>query len=473
MKMVFLFLKFFSTSTILSLIICSELKGQILSVNELFQKVKSFHPLAVQARLQPDFANAEWLRSKGGFDPELVGSLNQKSFENKEYFSLLNSELKIPTWIGADLKAGYDFNRGSFLGPENATPSNGLLYAGIAVPLGQGLLIDERRATFLQARINRNLATSKQTDLLNDLLFQAAIIYWDWFKSYNIRKIFRTSLINAQERYVAVSFNAQSGERPFIDTIEAKIQLQNIKLGLNQAELEYSNVSNLISGLIWDKYENNVKIPEKSTPALLEEEIVKTIKELPDSTISQFIANHPYLEQLRQKQNLLDVERRLKQDKLKPKVTLRYNALLEPIGSNFLTNYNINNYKWGIEFKMPLFIRKERADIKTAFLKIKENDLNLDIKTTELYNKYLNYINEWQASLAQIDLYKENVNLYEQMLNAERKLFNLGESSLFLINAREQSYINSLVKLTEIVAKNRIAYFSIFYFAGQMEKIKL
>ncbi|MBL0024856.1 MAG: TolC family protein [Saprospiraceae bacterium] len=164
----------------------------------------------------------------------------------------------------------------------------------------------------------------------------------------------------------------------------------------------------------------------------------------------------------------MDIERKLKQDKLKPVINLQYNPIIEPIGNNFLTNFSFNNYKWGVEFKMPLFLRKERGDIKITKLKIKENELILTGKFQALLNKLQVYINAWQATLEQIEIFEESVRLYEQMYISEKRLFDIGESSLFLVNSREQSYINARIKLAEMVAKNRISYYSIFYFAGKL-----
>jgi hypothetical protein len=44
---------------------------------------------------------------------------------------------------------------------------------------------------------------------------------------------------------------------------------------------------------------------------------------------------------------------------------------------------------------------------------------------------------------------------YKQLSVAERSLFDLGESSLFLINAREMSYLTSQAKYLEYAAKTK------------------
>lgn len=440
----------------------------VLTLDALYSKIQANHPLTLQAALQNTIADAELMKAKGRFDPTVAGSLNQKNFENKEYFSLLNTELKIPTWPGIDIKTGYELNRGVFLGPENSTPNNGLIFGGIAMSLGQGLFIDERRAGVSSAEIMQRYASARQRDLMNELLFNATLVYWDWFRAYNVLEVYKTSLRNAEERFNAVRFNVSSGDRPQIDTVEAKIQIQIIRIGLNQAQLDFTNASTILSGYFWNEENKNTGLNIFQKPALAENELRQSSIIFDITSPLEFVTEHPYLEQIRQKTKQLNVDRNLKKDRLKPMINLQYNPVTEAIGSNFLTNYNINNYKWGVEFKMPLFLRKERGDLKIAELKIRENEMFLNNKSQELLNKYQAYINEWRATNDQITIFEETVKLYEQMFIAEKRLFEIGESSLFLVNTREQAYINAKIKLTEFIAKNRISYYSIYYFAGKL-----
>lgn len=106
--------------------------------------------------------------------------------------------------------------------------------------------------------------------------------------------------------------------------------------------------------------------------------------------------------------------------------------------------------------------------IKLADLKIQETDLMLREKTNDIQIKFENYITEWRATPDQIEIFGKTVELYKQMLEAERRLFNIGESSLFVVNSREQAYINAQIKLTEIVAKNKVSYYAIWYFTGRL-----
>ncbi|MBK9737591.1 MAG: TolC family protein [Saprospiraceae bacterium] len=443
----------------------------ILSLDDVFNMIKIHHPLTKVADLQLVKADAELLKSKGFFDPKISTNLHQKYFDSKNYYSLFDGNITIPTWIGADVKTGYEMNRGVFLGPENATPSNGLFYAGVSFPLGQGLFIDERRAAVKGAGINQDISKMLRIGLMNDLLFDAANKYWDWFKAYNIQLIFESSLQNANQRYLAVKINAASGDRPPIDTVEAKIQLQNIALGLNQARISFKNSSLMISTLFWSNNNDHIGLNVDSKPYDFKTEITANLQNISLMNQSDFMANQPYLRQLDLKLDQLALDKRVKQDKLKPFVNLQYNPINEPINGNPFTNYSINNYKLGLEFKMPLFLRKERGDIKIADIKIKETSLELKNKAIELSNKYQAYYNEWLANLEQVNIYQETVELYEKMYNAEKRLFDIGESSLFLVNSREQSFINAKIKLIELIAKSRMSYYTIFFYSGKLMDI--
>lgn len=437
-----------------------------LSIDQLFDRVKMYHPIAQQAELQLGMADAEILKSKGGFDPVIATGLDQKQFADKSYYSLLDGGVRWATPFGATLKSGYEYNRGLFLNPENNTPASGLLYAGISLPLGQGLIIDERRAFLRSAEIGKDVAFNRRRDILNNLLYDASLHYWEWFRTFYIRDIFLNALKNADERYQAVVFNAMSGDRPGIDTVEARIQLQLIEVGLNQAALEFNNAALQFSTFFWNQ--DNVNTGINSTVAPAESLTIDMVDNLsPDLTPGRDISSsHPYIEQLRQKLLQLEIERKLKQDKLKPVINLGFNPLTEVRGSDLLGNLSLNNFKWGLEFKMPLLLRKERGELRMAEFKIKENDLELDNASVKIQNMYGSYFNEWIALREQSEIFAAVVENYRKMFVAESRLFESGESSLFLVNAREQAYINAQIKYLDILTKFRKAYYSMLYYAG-------
>ena len=145
----------------------------VLTPDDLIRLVLTRHPVARQADLQIRRGAATRLAARGGFDPKLYADLDQKYFDDKSYFSHLEGGMKVPAWFGAEVKAGFEQYSGSYLNPERTVPAGGLVAAGVNLSLGQGLWIDQRRATLFTARLYQQATVVERQLILNDLLFDA------------------------------------------------------------------------------------------------------------------------------------------------------------------------------------------------------------------------------------------------------------------------------------------------------------
>ena len=144
-----------------------------------------------------------------------------------------------------------------------------------------------------------------------------------------------------------------------------------------------------------------------------------------------------------------------------PKIDLEYSYISEP---SYINNTNFENYKAGLNFSFPLFLRKERGNLKLAQFKVQNTQLELDLEKLQLTNK----INSQQAELTSLvkqkDLISKLVGNYQVMLLSEERLFSFGESSLFLINARENNLV--LSQISELALQNK-------YFNSNAELFKV
>ena len=92
----------------------SQSNTTVFTFEEFINLVKSNHPIAIQANLQVEKGQAYLLKSRGGFDPKIYGTAGQKYFDDKQYYSLINGGIKVPTWFGITVEAGYQTNEGIF-----------------------------------------------------------------------------------------------------------------------------------------------------------------------------------------------------------------------------------------------------------------------------------------------------------------------------------------------------------------------
>jgi outer membrane protein TolC len=415
--------------------------------------VMNNHPLAKQANLHVQFGEQAVLKAKGGFDPKLYHQFDHKNLQNNTYYSLNNAGLKIPTWYGIEVKTGFESNRGIFLNPEEKTPTSGLWYGGVAVNLGKGLVIDERRAELFKAKLYQQSTIYEQKLQLNELLYEAGYSYWNWFHAHQSLTVLNDAYNIALERLNAIKRSVELGDRSAIDTVEAWIQVQNRLSMLKNFEATTRTTESKLSSFLWSEKLEPLEIDTLTTPITMDDVTIEKPNYLAESDEHAIIENHPYIQIKNFKIDQLDIEKRLKQEMLKPQLTLHYNILNEPINYNPWNTVSVNNYKMGIGLEMPLFLRKERGDLHLSKLKIQDERLALENNKVTLVTKINVAKIEVENSLMQIEINKKIISDSKLLLDAEKQLFNTGESSLFLINSREITFIQAKLKLIEEIVK--------------------
>ena len=432
------------------------------SYNEFLGYVKKYHPLVKNANLELNKAQANLMMARGGFDPKIEVDFSKKQFKDSDYYSILNSSFKIPTWYGIEIKASFDNNEGIYLNPENSVPNQGLTSLGIFVPLGQGLFINQRMADVRKAKMQIQLSNAERKLLAISVLYEGSVAYFNWKKNYNEVKLYENYLKNAQIRFKGIQSLIQQGDKPAIDSIEAGIIVKNRLLSLEDSRLKLNKAKLELSNFLW--LENNIPL-ELSDELIPEEKLELTIQETlktNDLLNSEFsIVNHPKINALQSKIDILNVDRKLKANMLLPKIDLGYSYLSEP---SYFDNYQFEDYKIGLNFYFPLFLRKERGSLKLAKFKVQETEFALALEKVQLTNKINAQKIEIASILKQKELIKELVEDNSVMLNSEERLFSFGESSMFLINSRENNLVTA--QLSFIAIENR-------YFISNSELFKI
>src|SRR4051812_47029044 len=106
-----------------------------------------------------------------------------------------------------------------------------------------------------------------------------------------------------------------------------------------------------------------------------------------------------------------------------------------------------NNYKYGIEFGLPLFLRQGRGEYNMSKIKIQTAFLQRDQTILEAENKVKDYFNQVITLVQQVSLFEQAYSNYTRLLKAEETKFAIGESSLFLLNSRENKLLETKQKL--------------------------
>ncbi len=447
-----------------------------LSLNAIQAWIAESHPLARSASLERERAKALLLESRGLFDPKLYAGWDQKHFDNKDYFGVGEGGLKIPTPWGVEFKAAFQQTRGIFLNPMLNVPQNGQLNLGVKVNALQGLRIDEARSRRQQAEIELSRSQALYRAGLAELYITASDIYWNWWNAYHQLQRFEYAVELAQQRLEGIVEGFLQGDMPAVDTLETFIQVQSRQNEYNDALIAYQQASLDLANFFGGD--------EDMANALLRTyEPVREYNpnELPQAPAQQILLQnletiHPDLIDLERQREQLAVEQRWAKEQLLPKLNVEYNFLGDgwdlmnaaptegqPAGFNQLI---AQNFKWGLQFEMPIFFRKARGKLEQVKVKAAQTELKREQKSISLTNKVKNYFLELQNLNNQIQLLSQMVDNYARLLEAERIKFDIGESSVFLLNTREQKLIESQLKLVKTKSTYLKAWWKLQWAAG-------
>jgi outer membrane protein TolC len=466
-------INFFTSLFLCSILLASNIvlgQQKTLGLDETLNIIRKFHPVAKQADLLVTIANASLQSTRGAFDPAVYVNSERKTFDGKNYYSYSNPELKIPTWFGIDVKAGFENNIGDQMDPMFSPGKS--TYAGFSFPVLKNLLFDKRRAALQQGKIMVNMSSQDRLLAVNDLLYDAADAYWAWVSAHQSYRILTNTLQINSARFENIKQLFVGGDRAAIDTTEALSQLQSIETMQLQSWLNLQKQRLLLSNFLWKESDAPFELTEDIIPDSSWNNVLVQGYPLPSlvDALSSASTKHPKLLMLDYKTDILEVDRRAKFQGLLPTFNINYNFLNKGYGSKgFFENALFqNNYKYGFQFGLPLLQRQSRGEYSMAKIKLKSQQLENMQQRLEIENKVKFSFNELLALQQQVLLFDKNVKNQKLLLSAEETKFSIGESSLFLINSRENKLLESEQKLAELKTKFFKSILSVQWSAGQL-----
>ncbi len=444
---------------------------EIFTASAFYDNIRLNHPLVRQSALFREEVRAEIMQARGAFDPKLFATFDRKEFGRDLYYNKWQTGLLVPLKLaGADVKITYDDNTGLYINPEDNVPNTGLLAVGLSVPLGQGLLTDARRTALRQAQAATTLAEADRLKLINKTLFDAAKTYWDWFLAYRQFQLVDEGYGLADTRFRAVRQRAALGDAAMIDTTEALITAQDRLVQRQQAGVDLKNARLAVSTFLWADGSTPVDlpasvVPESPTNVVLPESVVQTL-------LDSAAKRHPELLKLDGKAQQLALDERFWRQMIRPQVNVSALFLSKTdtpgVGYNLSSYYAFRpeNHKIGVDFVLPVFLRKERGKLRQ--IQVKQQQVVFDRQQTnrDILNDIRAAYNSVQALANQLTTQGQTVQNQEILLRAEQQKFDLGESSLFLVNTRESKLIDMRIKREELRAKYQKAIAQLYFTAG-------
>ena len=424
-----------------------------LKLMQVLQSIDTHYPQVKIARLEVIKASGAFVNAKGRFDPLLEASTRSQPAGG--YINNYgDTQLTIPTlYNGVKLFAGYRNGEGNWpIYYQNyLTNSGGEYRAGLSLPLLRDRLIDKER-TGLLSSTQLMLAKEEDAEVIKIKIYQEAIkTYWQWVEAGLQLNTFKQLLHLAEKRQHAIEQQASLGDLPKLAISENLQQITQRKQILNHGQMIFEQSAVNLSLYFRDS---------KGRP------IVPKAQSLPDLASTSYrveapLSEHPGIKKLNHYATMMRLKRNQARNELLPNL----DATAYTFKQNGTGGYPLllpQAAMIGVSFKFPLLQRQAKGKLIQAESELRQVCVEKKFLFEQLNNEFANMLIGIKRSRQQVSLLKKELTLAQKVQQGEATKFYQGDSTLFLVNQREQmttqvqlNTLHAQVQLEELKARAR------------------
>ncbi|MGZ8491714.1 MAG: TolC family protein [Gemmatirosa sp.] len=420
------------------------------------RRVAAHHPVVRQARLGVDHAREEQRVARGAFDPTVSAAWDRKTFGTVAYYDYATAALTVPTPVGVDVKLGYERTAGRYAGPDRRTPAGGLFTLGVALPLGQRMLTDERRTALVVARALRDGAEADRDAVVNRTLLQASRDYARWYEAERRVAISREGVALADFRLGAVRRRVAAGEAAALDTTEALLEAHRREVQLVEAAQAAYSARLTVEAHLWDARGLPDSLPANAAPSAA----VRALAAEP-ALVAQWAAAaaraHPDVARAGARLEQAAAQRRLAVQQQLPYAALELGALGDAGGGIPAAGASADDLKVGAVVRAPLLYLRERGRANAASLRVEQQRVERERVRRDVAVGVRIAAGEVGAVSRAADAQRAATAQARLLLRGEQRRFEAGESTLFLVNVRERALLDEELRLAALEARGLVA----------------
>ncbi len=414
-----------------------------LTLGEVLASVETVHPLLDAARRDIDAAEAEQLAADGAFDP--LWRTRASVFAGGYDYARVDTLIEEPTPLwGASFFVGYRYGRGKIQDyyQELETLRYGEVRAGVQVPLWRNGPIDRRRAAIARADLGYEIAELGVIASRIDTVRLATVRYVEWVAAGSRVEVAQTLLSIAVARDAQVAARAARGEMPAIERMEnERLVLQReagvvaADRGLVQAALELS--------LYYRGRDGRPRVPSAARlpasmpePRALDAASVGRARALAE-------ARRPELQRFERARLQLEVDRDLADNQAAPAIDLMLFAS-QDIGPRdtadvTLSRAHVPQIEAAVLVEIPVLNRVANGRSAAATAGMARVELQREFAIDRVRAEVRDAVSALDAARRRIALVRREVEVAGLLEAGERQRFEAGDSTLFVVNLREQA----------------------------------
>jgi outer membrane protein TolC len=440
-----------------------------LALPAFLAQVVANHPTAQQATLVRRQIAADLRAARGGFDPVVTAIWDLKRFNGVGYFDEFDARITVPTPWGLDFKLGWENAAGEIINPERKTPANGLLSAGVSLPIGARLLTDERRTALRQAELADDAAEAERLGAVGRLVQQAAREWGNWAEASARARIAAEGVTLAQFRLDATRRRVLAGDAAAIDSVEAAGEFERRQVQLIEAEAAAIGARLIAATFLW----RADGAPDSLGAARQPGATIPSALATGPAARRRLAAAHPLVAQARAHALQAEAQRRLTATQVLPSASLDVASLAAGTDIEALRAGTGTDYKASLGVRAPLYGRREWARYRAA----QDRARQLTWERDRLVREVELAIERAEVELAAVERQAEGqrrvVAAAEAVLRAEQRRFDVGETSLLVVNLRERALLDERLREAQLVARRAQAIGALVAALGTPEVLRL
>lgn len=441
--------------------------GGSLTLDAFLARVVATHPVARQADWTRRQVSAELRAARGGFDPAVVATWDLKRFNGVGYYDEVDARLTVPTPWGVDLKLGWDRAAGQIINPERKTPGAGLLAAGVSIPVGPRLVTDERRTALRQAELADEAADADRLGALARLTQGAAREWGAWAEAEARARIADEGVTLAAFRLEAVRRRVAAGDAAPIDSVEAVAEWERRRVAALEAAATRASARLLVAGYLWREDGAPDSLAAGAVPGL-----AMTFMVPPGpATVRRAVESHPTVAQARARFLQADAQRRLSAFSVLPTASVEVSSLAAGTSFGAVPTSGGSDYKAAASVRLPLLARRELGRLAATEARARQLAIDRDRLRREVELTAERARVELEAVVAQGEAQARVVAASEALLAAEQRRFDVGESSLLLVNLRERAVLDERLRAAQLLGRRATAWGTLVAALGTPEAV--
>lgn len=417
-----------------------------LTLDKVLQSVTEYYPKIKIARLEITKAQGAHLSALGKFDPSLDASTRSQPAGG--YINNYgDTQISVPTFYnGVQLFAGYRNGNGNWpIYYQNyLTNSGGEYRAGLSLPLLRDRLIDKERTDLLTTAESIELKKHDMEAIKIKIYQETIKAYWQWVEAGWQLKTFKELLKLARKRQVAIEQQANQGDLARLAITENTQQIVQREQLLNQGRMIFEQAAINLS-LYYRDERGNPKIPsEHSLPSQIWMQQRQLAQGFPQ------LIRHPALQKLRNYSKIIRLKRDLAKNELLPNLDATASTFKQN-GSGGYPALIPQAAFIGVSFKFPVLRREAKGKLIRTQSELEQIRAEKKFMYEQLRNELTNLYIGIRRMRQQVAFLKKEYSLALKVQQGETKKFTEGDSTLFLVNQREQ--LTTQVKLNWINAQ--------------------